>query len=327
MDKLKAMQTFVEVVDTRSFSRAAEAVNLSAAAVTAIIQNLEKSLKTKLLHRTTRSLSLTADGAAYYERSLRILAEIGDIERAMSGTFAPPQGKLRVELPRTISRAIIIPSLGKFQENYSDIELMLESRDDMVNVVPDGADCIIGIDMPEDSLCVTQHLGFFEWVTVASPDYLRKFGEPKTTEDLANHYAVNFLTGYGNHTSSLNFVVETKETSIQVNSKLATNDIDAYLDCCLKGFGLVQVPKMLALPHLLNGDLLTIMHSWSPRALPISIAYPRHRHLSSSVRAFAEWVLGLFRLRTALTKTEELTHGHAPWKRHSENIRTRSNLR
>ena len=294
MDKLQAMHVFTRIVDANSFSRAADTLRLPRASVTAIIQRLEASLKVRLLNRTTRRLSLTADGAAYYECCVRILADIEETEQSLSSVAAAPRGKLRVDMPGSIGRLIVVPALYDFYARYPNIELMLGFGDKPVDLFQEGVDCVVRVGALEDSSLVARRIGTFEFVTAASPTYLRMYGEPMTIGDLPDHVAVNYFSALTHRIVNMNFVVDGKTVEVKMNSKLAANDADAYLNCGVKGLGLIQVPRILALPHLRDGELVEVLAHCRPLAMPISAVYPYHRHLSPHVRAFVGWVAELF---------------------------------
>lgn len=162
------MQVFTRVVDTNSFSRAADTLNLPRASVTTIIQNLEAHLNVRLLQRTTRRLNLTPDGAAYYERCVRILADIEEAEGSFSHNGKGPHGKLRVDMPDAIGRLIVMPQLCDFHSRYPDIELMMGFGDKPVDLIQEGVDCVIRVGTLQDSSLVVRRIGVFQGVTVAA---------------------------------------------------------------------------------------------------------------------------------------------------------------
>lgn len=293
MDKLQAMQVFTRVVDTNSFSGAADALHMTRSSVTTIIQGLEAYLKVRLLNRTTRRISLTPDGAAYYERCARILAEVEDSESSFSRATSP-RGKLKVDMPGSIGRLLVVPALDDFHSRYPDIDLMLGVGDRAVDLIQDSVDCAIRIGPMQDSTLVARRVGVSEFITAASPEYLARNGTPSSLEELEAHTAVNYFSSRNGRIVEMDFVVDGKPVEIRMRSKLAANDGDAYLLCGLRGLGLVQVPHFLAMPHLESGELVEVLGKWRPSPFPISAVYPQNRHLSPQVRVFVEWVAELF---------------------------------
>jgi len=299
MDKLQAMQVFTKVVDANSFSGASDALQMTRSSVTTIIQNLEAHLKVRLLNRTTRRISLTPDGAAYYDACSRILAEVEDSESSLS-ISASPRGKLKVDMPGSIGRLIVVPALDDFHARYPDINLMLGVGDKAVDLIQDSVDCAIRIGILEDSTLVARRVGVSEFVTVASPEYIKKSGIPRKVADLDAHVAVNYFSSRSGRIVAMDFVVNGKPIEVPMRSRLAANDGDAYLQCGLQGLGIIQVPYFLAHPHLKSGSLVEVLEQWRPAPYPVSAIYPQNRHLSPTVRAFIEWVAELFENFTQL---------------------------
>ncbi|WP_338640547.1 putative multidrug efflux transcriptional regulator CeoR [Burkholderia pyrrocinia] len=294
MDRLQAMQVFTRVVDTSSFTKAAETLSLPRASVTTIIQNLEAFLGVRLMHRTTRRLSLTPDGAAYYERCVRILADVEETEASFQANNRKPHGKLRIDMPGSIGRLLVIPSLCEFHTRYPDIDLQLGLSDRPVDLLQEGVDCVIRVGALQDSSLVARRVGLFEGVTVAAPAYLEHFGEPKTIEDLSQHKAVNYFSSRTGRTIDWSFLIDGKETEIKMESIVSVNDADAYVTCGVEGFGLIQPPLFMVLPHLREGRLKEVLPGIKPLPMPISVVYPHSRHLSPKVRVFVDWIAEVF---------------------------------
>ncbi|HZZ13047.1 MAG TPA: LysR family transcriptional regulator [Paraburkholderia sp.] len=294
MDRLQAMQVFTRVVDTNSFTRASETLDLPRASVTTIIQNLEAFLGTRLMHRTTRRLSLTPDGAAYYERCVRILADVEETEASFQSGNKKPHGKLRVDMPGSIGRLLVIPSLSEFHTRYPDIDLQLGLSDRPVDLLQEGVDCVVRVGALQDSSLVARRIGLFEGVTCAAPDYIERAGTPSSLEDLENHKAVNYFSSRTGRTLDWAFMVDGKEIEVKMKSIVSVNDADAYVTCGLEGFGLIQPALFMVLPHLRSGQLVEVLPQLKPLPMPISVVYPHSRHLSPKVRVFVDWMAELF---------------------------------
>jgi LysR family transcriptional regulator for bpeEF and oprC len=294
MDRLQAMQVFTRVVDTNSFTRAAETLDLPRASVTTIIQNLEAFLGTRLMHRTTRRLSLTPDGAAYYERCVRILADVEETEASFQSGNKKPHGKLRIDMPGSIGRLLVIPSLCEFHTRYPDIDLQLGLSDRPVDLLQEGVDCVVRVGALQDSSLVARRIGLFEGVTCAAPDYIERAGMPTSLEDLENHKAVNYFSSRTGRTIDWAFMVDGKEVEVKMKGIVSVNDADAYVTCGVEGFGLIQPALFMVLPHLRSGQLLEVLPELKPLPMPISAVYPHSRHLSPKVRVFVDWIAELF---------------------------------
>jgi LysR family transcriptional regulator for bpeEF and oprC len=306
MDKLHAMRVFVRVVEANSFSKAADTLGLPRASVTTTIQNLEASLGVRLLQRTTRKLSLTVDGAAYLEGATRILSELEEIESTFTSARTTPRGRLRVDMPGSIGRLVIIPSIHEFHQRYPDIDIMIGLSDRPIDLIQEGVDCVVRVGALEDSSLVARRIGAMQPVTCASPAYLARHGEPASIEELQDrHVAVNY---FGSRTGrALNMCFERDGQTIEVAMKgaVAVNDADAYVTCGLEGLGVLQPARFMVLPHLRSGALREILTQWRPPRMPVSAVYPHNRHLSPKVRVFVDWVAELFE-RCPLLQGEDI---------------------
>lgn len=294
MDRFQAMQVFTRVVDTNSFTQAADSLGLPRATVTTTIQNLEKRLQVRLLNRTTRKLSMTPDGAAYYDRCVRILADVEDTESSFHDVTRGPKGRLRIDVPASIGRLIIIPKLCEFYTRYPDIELVIGMGDRPVDMVREAVDCVIRLGELQDSSMIARRIGTFQGVTCASPEYLAEHGTPHTLDDLKQHQAVHYFSSRTGRTIDWDFVIDGVTTEVDVKGVVSVNDADAYVACGLQGFGLIQAARFMVLPHLESGALVEVMPQWSPAPLPISVLYLQNRHLSPKVRAFVDWSAEIF---------------------------------
>lgn len=293
MDLFQAMQVFTRVVDANSFSQAADSLGMPRATVTTTIQNLERRLRVRLLNRTTRKISLTPDGAAYYERCMRILADVEEAEASFSEGPRGPRGRLRIDVPAMIGRLILVPMLCEFQSQYPDIELVVGMGDRPVDMVQEAVDCVIRIGEIKDSSMVARRIGTFQGVTCASPDYLARHGKPMRIEDLVRHKAVHYFARNG-RVLDWDFVIDGESIPVKMKGAVAVNDADAYLACGLQGFGMIQPPRFMVHEHLKTASLIEVLPQWQPAPLPISVVYLHNRHLSQKVRAFVDWVALLF---------------------------------
>ncbi|WP_338760639.1 LysR family transcriptional regulator [Massilia sp. METH4] len=304
MNKLQAMEVFVQVVDAGGFSRAADLMQLPKATVSTLIQQLEASLSVKLLHRTTRQVTVTADGAAYYERCLRILSDVKDAEESLSRTRLSPSGRLRVESPTGLAGEILVPALPDFFERYPDIQLELGSSDRPVDLIEEGVDCAVRGGALGDSTLIARRIGIINFVTCAAPSYIARFGMPEHPRDLERHRCVNYFSAKTGKIYDWDFNKDGERIQVQMPGVIALNDGNAYVQAGLAGLGIVQMTDYLLLQHVREGRMVQVLPDWTSDPLPIHIVYPQNRHLSAKVRVFVEWVAELFanhpgmRLRT-----------------------------
>jgi len=295
MDKLQAMQVFVQVVELNGFARAADKLGLPRASVTTIIQNLEAHLGTSLLLRTTRRLSLTADGELFHERALRILAEVEEVETGFIEGRRHPKGRLHVDMPTSIGRLVVIPHLREFHERYPDIDLKLGMNDRQIDIVQEGVDCVLRVGDLADSSMIARRLGLLSRITCASPAYLEKHGVPQSLEDLAHHQGVRYFSPHlGNRSYPFEFMQDGVEVDIALNGAIAVNDSEAYIACGVQGYGLMQPGLFMVLEQFQRGELVEVLPEFRPRPMPISAVYPPNRQPSQKVRLFVDWVVSLF---------------------------------
>ncbi|MDI6540035.1 LysR family transcriptional regulator [Pantoea ananatis] len=294
MDRIQAMQVFLRVAEAGSFVRAAETLSLPSSTVTSTIKNLEQYLQVRLLNRTTRRVSLTPEGLQYLAQCREILALIEHTEASLADSNRRPRGRLRVDMPGGIAHFIVMPNLKEFYSRYPDIYLMIGVSDRQVDLVREGVDCVIRTGELTVSTLVARPLGRFRWLTCASPDYLRKFGVPETPESLSQHRAIHYFSGSGRRTNELHFTRGTEAFSVPVEGDAAVNETGLYIRLCLEGFGLAQLAENVISENLQQGKLVEVLADWQPPSVPVTMLYPHQRFLSPAVRAFADWVAGLF---------------------------------
>jgi LysR family transcriptional regulator for bpeEF and oprC len=294
MNKLQAMEVFVQVVDAGGFSRAADNMQLPKATVSTSIQQLEAALSVKLLHRTTRQVTVTADGAAYYERCLRILADVKDAEESLSRTRLSPAGRLRVESPTGLASEILIPALPEFFERYPDIQLELGSTDRPVDLIEEGVDCAVRGGALPDSNLIARRIGMIHFVTCAAPAYLARYGTPQHPRELERHRCVNYFSAKTGKVYDWDFTKDGERIQVPLPGVIALNDSTAYVAAGLVGLGIIQMTDYLLLQHVHAGRMVQLLPDWQSDPLPVHIVYPQNRHLSAKVRVFVEWVAELF---------------------------------
>ncbi|QJE00509.1 LysR family transcriptional regulator [Massilia forsythiae] len=294
MNKLQAMEVFVQVVDAGSFTRAAETLQLPKATVSTLIQSLESALSAKLLHRTTRQVTVTTDGAAYYERCLRILSDVRDAEESLSRTRLSPSGRLRVDVPTGLATEVLVPALPAFFERYPDIMLELGSGDRPVDLVEEGVDCAVRGGELFDTSLIARRVGVINFVTAASPGYLARHGVPHHPRDLERHRCVNYFSAKSGRTLDWDFVRGDDKITVPLHGVIALNDSVAYVQAGVAGLGVVQMTDYLMMEHVRAGRMVQVLPDWTSEPLPVHVVYPQNRHLSAKVRVFVEWVSDLF---------------------------------
>lgn len=296
MNRLQSMQIFTRVVEMHSFSRAADSLSLPPSRVTRAVKDLEAFLGVCLLRRTTRHISLTPDGTFYYDHCRRLLADVEAVESSFPGSAGKPRGRLRVDMTLSLARLVVLPSIKDFQSRFPDVELTLTMSDRTVELVQEGIDCVIRTGTPEDSsTLVAKRIGGFDWITCASPEYLALHGTPKSLEDLAGHQAVGYLSSRTARSMEWHYVVDGEDRCIRLPERLIVNDTDAYVACALEGLGIIRAGSYMVIQHLMSGRLQPILTDYSAPSVPLSVIYPKNRHLSPTVRAFVDWVADVVR--------------------------------
>ncbi len=296
MDHLRALQAFARVAELGSFTRAAEQLQWPKASVTVLVQQLEAHLSAKLLHRTTRRLTLTVDGVAYLEGVQRLLVDVEELDGALAQRRTLPRGRLRVDVPAAVGRHVIAPALPAFFVLYPDIQLELGSSDRPVDLIAEGIDCVIrGGEVHDDSL-VARPLITFSTITCAAPVYLKQHGKPKTPADIAQHHTVDFFSAKTGRVFAFDFVDATgRGLEVRGRTRLAANDAGTHTAAVVAGLGLAQLPLTAYVQSLLtSGQLVTVLDNHHAPGLPLRLLYPSRRHLSARVRAFASWVAELY---------------------------------
>nr|WP_315233957.1 LysR family transcriptional regulator [uncultured Albidiferax sp.] len=292
MDRLEEMRVFVRIVERRSFTQAADDLQLPRATVTNAIQRLETRLGARLLERTTRQVSPTLDGDSYYQRCLRLLADMEEAEESFRNTT--PKGLLRVNLQGTLARNFVVPALPAFLQRYPGIELHIGEGDRLVDLVREGVDCVLRAGTLQDSSMVGRRVANLQQITCASPAYLAQFGVPANLQALARHRAVNYLSTATGRALPLEFMVDGKLQTLNLPGSVSVTGADVYTASAIAGLGLVQVPRYRVQSQLDDGSLRVVLPELPPPTLPVSVLYPQSRQLSARVRLFADWLQALF---------------------------------
>jgi DNA-binding transcriptional LysR family regulator len=289
MDRIDAMAAFVAVADLEGFAPAARKLGLSPSGVTRLIAALEGRLGARLLQRTTRSVTLTDVGARYLERARRILADVAEAEISAQAERTQPSGRLVVSAPIGFGRLHVSPVMSAYLRRYPDVSGELRLSDRMINLVEDGVDLAVRIGHLADSSLVARRVGDMRRIVVASRDYLKRRGEPKTPTDIAAHDTIQF----GAITASFDwhFVEDGREVRVPCAPRFITNSADAAIWHAEEGGGLTRVLAYQAADAIKAGRLKVVLAKFEQPPLPIHIVYPTSRLLSAKVRTFVDLVV------------------------------------
>ena len=291
MDRLAAMQAYLRVVEAGTFTKAADSLSLPKPTVTRLIQTLETHLQTKLLNRTTRRVTVTADGAAYYDRALRILSEMDELESSMSRAKANPRGRLRIDVGAAVGQLLLIPALPDFHARYPDIQIDLGVSDRPVDLIGENVDCVLrGGEITDQSL-VARRIGEFHLILAATPSYLQRHGTPAHPSELEDerHRVVNFFSHRTGRPYPFHFTKGDEKIELTAQHIVSVNDSSANLAAGLAGLGIVRTTTFQAQQHFASGALVPLLLDWCADTIPIHVVYPPNRHLSTKLRVFVDW--------------------------------------
>lgn len=307
MDRIDAMQAFVRVAETGSFTKAAETLHMSKTSVTQLVQQLEARLRVKLLNRTTRRVNVTADGAAYYERVVRLLADIDDAETSLSGASASPRGKLRVDVPSPLARTILVPALPAFLARYPDIQLDMGVSDRMVDLIDENVDCVVRGGKLSDQSLMARKVGDLQLAAYAAPSYLQRAGAPSHPQELedSHHRIVGFLWSRTGKPFPYAMHREGESVSVQGRYVFAVDDGNAYLAAGLAGLGVLWLPDYMSKAHLASGELVPLFQDWRFDPMPLYVAFPPNRHVSAKLRVFIDWITELMARHAPVTNLRD----------------------
>lgn len=285
---IEYLNIFIQVVEQGSFTKAADVLQIHRPTVSKAIQQIENDLGVKLIHRTTRKLSVTAEGDEFYHHARHVLAEVNDMMASFSPTL-PPRGRLRLDVPLALAHAILIPNLRHFQALYPGIEVVLVSSDKKTDLITEGVDCLVRLGALQDSSFVSRRIGDIRMVTCAAPSYLREHGRPETLADLDQHQAVNFFSDHSREVMEWKFIEDGSVVSLRPSSSMLVDNSDILLSCGLAGLGIIQATFDALAPHLSSGALEEVLTQYPSVSKPVSVMYPDRRYLSPKVRVFIDW--------------------------------------
>ena len=287
MDRLREMEMFVRVIEAGSFSSAARDLNMGQPAVSKTIASLEDRLGVRLLTRSTRKLSPTEAGTAFYERALRAIGEADEAEAAAQGAGAGLEGRLRISAPVTFSRLHLVPKLGSFLDANPRVQLDLVMDDRMVDLVAENIDVALRLGLLTDSALKARKLAQAERLVVASPAYLARRGVPRTPADLLEHDGI--IYGQGSGGQEWVFRRGSSETSVFLRTRLKFSAAEGVREAVLAGQGFAIASRWMFALELKSGELASILDEWTLPAMDLWVLYPSGRLTSAKARAFIKW--------------------------------------
>lgn len=297
MNRLESMSILIAVVDAGSLSAAARRLGMPLTTVSRKVAELEAHLHTRLLHRTTRQLSLTEAGDSYVAACRRILEDIGEAERAATGEYASPKGELVVTAPVVFGRLHVVPVVAEFLAHYPEIDISLVLTDRVVHLMDEHADVAVRIGELPDSMLMATEVGTVRRVVCASPAYLATHGVPTTPQDLAGHDCITFEV-----LASMRawvFGAGKSELSVPVHSRLTVNTAEAAIAAAILGVGLIRVLSYQVADSVRDNELSIVLDEFESAPLPINLVHKGQTPLPLKLRAFFDFVTPRLRVRTS----------------------------
>lgn len=287
------LQIYARVAELASFTQAADSLGLPKASVSQAVQQLEATLGTRLLLRTTRRVQTTPDGQLFYERCKDVLADVDELQSMFQQGAQALRGRLRVDMPSGVARQQVLPRLGEFLALHPLLDVELSSTDRRVDLVREGFDCVLRVGQLEDSALVARPLGKLVQLNCASPAYLAAHGTPRTLEDLVNHRLVHYVPTLGAKPVGWEYVQGGQTHRLSMAGALSVNDTGAYAAACVAGVGLIQAPAIGMRPLITLGQLVEVLPEWRAPAMPMTLLYAHRRHLPLRVQVFMNWLAEL----------------------------------
>ena len=293
MDKIQAMQVFVRVAETNSFTAAADSLGLPKGSVSRQIQALEKNTGTRLLQRTTRRVSLTRDGERYYHRCLELLGMLEDMDTLFRQEPSTLDGTVRVDMSVAMATEFVLPRLPELLQRYPGLHVELSSSDSQADLIRDGLDCVVRVGELADSGMMVRHIGYHRMINCVSPGYVARLGLPLSPDRLSQHVMVHYAQYLGKTPSGFEYYDGKKSHYFPVPGTLTVNSTETYRAACVAGLGIIQVPARSVATLLAQGLLQEVLEEYPAKPMPVSLLYPYRRNVPPRVRVFMDWLSGV----------------------------------
>lgn len=295
MDHLLALRIFVRIAEAGTFGKAADQLSLPRSTASKLIQDLEQHLGTKLIQRTTRTITVTPEGAQYYERARRLIVDLEEMDAAARHTRARPEGRLRVDVGSILANRILLPALPQFQAAYPDIELRLGVSDRPTDLVGEGIDCVIRGGPLADTTLIARKLCEMEFVTCCHASYVARHGRPAHPRELEErHRVIGYFSSLTGKVFPLRFTQGDETLEINAHAAVAVNESTAHLTALAAGLGIGQTFGWFVRELEASGELVRVLEDWQQPRHPLHIMYPPNRHLNAKVRVFVDWAVQVF---------------------------------
>lgn len=294
MDRLHGINVFLRIVEVGTISGTARDLGVSTAAISASLARLEKNLAVRLLDRTTRRLSVTAEGAEFYERCKKLMSDLDEAEQSISRIGRDPRGKLRVGMPSSLCRMWIVPSLPRFLKKYPEVHLEIVCSDYVPYTIDNGLDASIQVGELHSSRLAMRQLASVDYVVVAAPSYLKKRGVPKVPNDLLQHHCLTYRRPRNGLIREWRFVENGQEQHLAIDGLLTFNSGEALVSAAASGLGLIQVAEFYASQMIATGQLVKVLESSRAKGYDISVVFPQLKNVPPKLRVWIDFLVEIF---------------------------------
>lgn len=285
---VRLLQAFAEAAKQRSFAKAARELGLSASAVTKSVQRLEQQVNLRLFQRTTRRVSLTQEGEQFYERCRRVLDELAELAHLAAGTSAAPTGILRVNVPTTYGKKVVLPALARLARSHAGLRFEIRLSDQFADIIGSGVDAVVRVGKVVDARLVARRIGEQQLAIYGSPDYLRRKGRPRRPADVRAHDCIVFQLPTTGRERPWEFQERGKRIALRLSAAHVVNDGEGLVSAACAGLGLTQVPDLIANDAVKAGLLEEVLAPYRPPPMPISVVFATHRYMPLRLRVFID---------------------------------------
>ena len=286
----ESLTIYTRVAELANFTQAADQLGLTKARVSTAVQALEAQLGVRLLHRTTRSVRMTPDGEAFYERCKAVLADVDELGALFQQAPTALRGRLRLDVSTGMAHDIVIPRLGEFLAAHPLVEIELSSTDRRVDLVHEGFDCVVRVGPLSESELIARPLGHYRMVNLASRAYLAAHGTPTTLDDLDRHQLIHYSTTLGAKSPGWEYFDGGRWRFKPMAGRITVNNTQAYQAACLAGLGLIQVPATVHTQKLARDELVAVLPQFVAEPMPVALLYAHRGSLSKRLQALMAWL-------------------------------------
>lgn len=302
MDKIEIMRRFAAVAHTGSFTQAAEQMNVPKSAISTAVSQLEAHLSTRLLHRSTRKVSLTESGERYLPQCLRLLETLNELEESFQTQSQSLSGEIRVDMPSRFLSTIVMPQLTSWFALHPKTQIRVIGADYRIDPIKERVDCVIRAGYLDDSELFAKSLGTMKMVNCVSPSYLQSYGKPENMADLDQHLVVDYSPTQRQNNREFEYFDGSITRYIPMQSLISVSTTDAYLSAGLNGLGIIQLPENGVRDYLQSGELIEVLPEYTCQPMPISIVYQSKQQMPKRIRCFMEWIEATFLANTTPNK-------------------------